>query len=88
MLPTAGQTVHGVITGMTVADVERLYAEDSVRMYRPVAVLLEAEAAVAAIAYVLPEPPAADEHNPEYAARLRSLCERLGFPEDYTARIA
>ena len=88
MLPAAGETVRGIITSMTVADVERLYAEDSVRMYRPVAVLVQAEAAVAAIAYVLPEPPAADERNPEYAAKLRSLCERLGFPEDYTTRIA
>ena len=87
MLPTAGETVHGIITSMAVTDVERLYAEDSVRMYRPVAVLVEAEAAVAAIAYVLPEPPAADERNPEYAAKLRSLCGRLGFPEDYIMRI-
>jgi hypothetical protein len=32
-------------------------------------------AVVAALAYVLPEPPAPDERNPEYATKLRALCE-------------
>ncbi len=40
-----------------------------------------------ALAYVLPEPPAPEEHNPEYAAKLRALAERLGLPAEYTLSI-
>ena len=40
-----------------------------------------------ALAYVLPEPPAPDERNPEYATTLRALAERLGFPAAYTMLI-
>ena len=44
-------------------------------------------AAVAAPAYVLPEPPAPAERNPEYATKLRALAERLGLPGEYTRSI-
>lgn len=85
----AGRSVHGVLLSLPLAELERLYAEASVQMYRPVAVLVEVEAAtVPALAYVLPEPPGLDERNPEYAATLRALAERLGFPEEYTTSIA
>ena len=57
-------------------------------MYRPVAVLVEGAASGPALAYVLPEPPAPEERNPEYAAKLRALAERLGLPGHYTRSIA
>jgi Gamma-glutamyl cyclotransferase, AIG2-like len=89
LAPDAGRSVHGVLTSLPLPDLDRLYAEASVRMYRPVAVLVETEAAaVPALAYVLPEPPAPDERNPDYAAKLRALAERLGFPREYTMSIA
>jgi hypothetical protein len=92
LVPARGREVYGVVTAMPLPDVDRLYAEESVRMYRPVAVLVESTAAeapaVAAIAYVLPEPPAPEERNPEYAARLRALAERLDLPAEYTRSIA
>ena len=43
--------------------------------------------AVPALAYVLPEPAAPEDRNPEYAARLRELAERLGLPSHYTRSI-
>jgi hypothetical protein len=91
LAPTPGQAVYGLLMAMPLPDVDRLYAEASVRMYRPVAVLVEASAAeaptVAALAYVLPELPAPEERNPEYAAKLRALAERLGVPPAYTRSI-
>ena len=91
LIPDPNGAVHGVLMALTIADVDRLYAEESVRMYRPVAVLAEPiagdTAVVAALAYVLPEPPAPDERNPEYATKLRTLAERLGLPEGYTQSI-
>jgi hypothetical protein len=92
LVPAPSRAVYGVVTAMSLSDVDRLYAEASVCMYRPVAVLVEADAAkapaVAAIAYVLPVPPASEERNPEYAARLRELAERLNLPPGYTRSIA
>lgn len=92
LVPAPGQVVHGVVMAMPLPELDRLYAEASVQMYRPVAVLVEAAgaqaAAVAALAFVLPEPPAPEERNPEYAARLRALAERLGLPSHYTSSIA
>ena len=81
-----------MVMAMPLPELDRLYAEASVQMYRPVAVLVEAAAAgaapVAALTYVLPEPPAPEERNPEYAARLRAVAERLGLPTHYTRSIA
>jgi hypothetical protein len=92
LVPAPGEVVHGVVMTMPLREVDRLYAEESVQMYRPVAVLVEAAAAdaaaVAALAYVLPEPPAPEERNPEYAAKLRAVAERLGLPSHYTRSIA
>ena len=90
LVPAPDEAVHGVVMTLPLADIDRLYAEVSVQMYRPVAVLVEpaGEAtAVPALAYVLPEPPAATERNPEYATKLRTLAERLGLPGEYSRSI-
>ena len=92
LVPAPGAAVHGVVMTVSLPNLDRLYAEASVAMYRPVAVLVEAVAAegrpLAALAYVLAEPPAPEERNPEYADKLRALAERLGLPSDYTQSIA
>ena len=91
LVPAADDAVHGVLMTLPLTDVDRLYAEASVQMYRPVAVLVEPAAgeaaAVSALAYVLPEPPAPAERNPEYAIKLRALAERLGLPDEYSRSI-
>jgi gamma-glutamyl AIG2-like cyclotransferase len=95
LVPAPDEAVHGVLMALPLADVERLYAEASVQMYRPVAVLVETAAgavageatAVAGLAYVLPEPPAPAERNPEYATKLRALAQRLGLPGEYCRSI-
>ena len=72
------------------ADIEKLYAEPSVRMYRaePVlAVTAPNDTAVAALCYNLPEPPSPVERDAEYASKLRSLAKRVGLPTDYVESI-
>ena len=94
LVPEPGRSVHGVLMSLPLVDLERLYAEASLQLYRPVAVLVgleaapEATEAVPALAYVLPVAPGPEERNPEYAAKLRSLAERLGLPGEYVASIA
>jgi hypothetical protein len=49
-------------------------------MYRAEPVVLETESgSVAALAFVLPEPPQPHERNDEYAAKLQALSQRLGL---------
>jgi hypothetical protein len=71
------------------AEVEKLYADPSVQVYRPEPVLAIASngASIAALCYNLPEPPTANEHNPEYAGKLRSLAQRIGLPAEYVTSI-
>jgi hypothetical protein len=90
LVPAPGGSVHGVLMSLPLPDLDRLYAEASVQMYRPVAVLVERtdNRAIPAVTYVLPEPPSRQERNPEYAAKLRALAERLGLPANYTESIA
>jgi hypothetical protein len=89
LVPTPGGEVHGVLMTLSHADLEKLYAEPSVQAYRPEPVLAVANdgATVAALCYNLPEPPAPDERNPEYAAKLRALAQRIGLPREYVLSI-
>jgi hypothetical protein len=89
LVPAPGKEVHGVIMSLTLADLERLYSEPSVAMYRPQAVLVRPESGgvIAALSYNLPDPPIAGVRNPEYAAKLRDVARRVGLPEDYVAGI-
>lgn len=81
--------VQGVVMSLTLGELERLYSEPSVQAYEPQAVLaqLAAGGIIAALCYNLPEPPAASERNPEYAAKLRIVAEKVGLPPDYIASI-
>jgi hypothetical protein len=75
---------------LTIAELEQLYSEPSVRDYAPQAVLthLLDGGTVAALCYNLPRQLAAAERNPDYAAKLRALAERVGLPKAYVASIA
>jgi Gamma-glutamyl cyclotransferase, AIG2-like len=90
MVPRPGSEVHGVLMSLTLRELEELYADPSVRIYRPVAVqvALAGERHLPALAYVLPDPPAPHEHNTEYASKLRTLGDRLGLPPHYTSSLA
>ena len=85
-----GASCHGMVMELTHEEAAQLYAEPSVAMYRPEAVLakLADGSMVAALCYNLPIAPGPDEVNPAYAEQLRTLARRLGLPEDYIKRIS
>ena len=78
-----------MVASLSHAELERLYSEPSVQAYRAEALLAQLEngETIAALCFNLVDPPAPDERNPEYAAKLRALAERLKFPRDYVASI-
>jgi hypothetical protein len=89
LVPVEGKKVYGVLMKLSHADLAALYSEPGVQAYRPEPVLAIAAdgAHVAALCYNLPEPPGPDEHNAEYASKLRALAQRLGLPPDYVTSI-
>jgi hypothetical protein len=70
-------------------ELDRLYSEPSVRAYEPQAVLahLASGGVVAALAYCLRESPRAHERDPEYAAKLRSVAQKVGLPDEYLSSL-
>jgi len=89
LVPIPSERVYGVVASLSHSELERLYSEPSVQAYKPEAVLahLLNEAILAVLCYNLVAAPAADEHNPEYAAKLRALATQLQFPLDYVSSI-
>ena len=89
LVPAAGEEVEGVLMRLSHAEIARLYSDPGVQMYRPEPVLAVASdgASVAALCYNLPEPPASDDHNAEYAGKLRTLAQRIGLSAEYVASI-
>ena len=89
LVPAPSGRVFGLIASLSHNELERLYSEPSVQAYRPEAVLayLTNGETLAALCFNLVEPPSSDEHNLDYASKLRSLAERLNFPSDYVSSI-
>jgi len=88
VVPSDGETVYGVLMELTHADLERLYSEPSVSMYRPepVLVLVTGRGFVPALCYNLVAAPD-EEPNREYVAALRALAARLALPASYIRSI-
>ena len=89
LVPNPSERVFGVVASLSHSELERLYGEPSLQAYRPEAVLahLLHGAILAALCFNLVEAPSADEHNPEYATKLRTLAAQLQFPLDYVSTI-
>lgn len=89
LVPTPGGRVHGVVMSLSLSELSRLYAEPGVQAYRPEAVLvrLASGGVIAALCYNLPQPPAPNERNPEYASKLRALAQKIGLPAEYVATL-
>jgi hypothetical protein len=89
LVPEEKGTVYGVVMSLTLDEVERLYSDPTVQAYRPQAVLarLESGGQVAALCYNLRESPLPSERNPDYAAKLRSVAERVGLPREYVDQL-
>jgi len=89
LVPVPGGQVHGVVMSLTLSELDRLYSEPSVQAYKPQAVLarLASGGLLAALCYNLEQPPLPSERNPEYAAKLRAVAQRVGLPAEYIASI-
>ena len=89
LVPAPSGRVFGLVASLSHKELERLYSEPSVQAYRPEAVLayLTNGETLAALCFNLVEPPSSDEHNLDYASKLRALAERLNFPSDYVSSI-
>ncbi len=89
LLPSPDARVYGVLMQLAHPEIEQLYSEASVRAYRPEAILAELAdgSRLPALCFNLLVPPAPEEANSEYAAKLRDLAHRLGLPSDYVQSI-
>jgi len=85
--PTA--CAYGIVMEVTHEEVEKLYSEESVRAYRPEAILVQLEdgSRIPALTFNLVESPYANEHNSEYATKLRELARRLELSTEYVNAI-
>ena len=81
--------VYGVVMSLSHDELDKLYSEPGLRAYRPEPVLADTSngEVIAALCYNLVEPPSNDEHNPEYASKLRLVAQRIGLPAEYIASI-
>ena len=89
LLPSREARAYGMLFALTHSELERLYTAPGLEPYRPEAVLAQPLQGppTPALCYNLPEAPPPGERNPDYAARLRRVLEKLGFPGDYTTSI-
>jgi len=89
LVPDERGKVYGIVMSLTLDEVEHLYSDPTVQAYRPQAVLarLASGGQVAALCYNLREPPLPSERNPDYAAKLRVVAEKVGLPGEYVEQL-
>jgi len=89
LIPDPAKYVYGVVAGLSFEEIEQLYAEPSVSVYRPEAVIvtLMDRSCIPALCFNLPLSDETVEANPDYAERLRVVANRLGLPVDYVTSI-
>ena len=85
LIRNAESSAHGIIMELSHAEIEQLYSEASVSVYRPEAVLAQLAdgSYIPALCFNLVVPPAPEEANADYAMKLRELARRLKLPPAY-----
>lgn len=89
LAPAPGKKVYGVLFSLTHSEVDALYSEASVSLYRPEAVSAQLTdgSIVPALCFNLPVPPSMEESNAKYASKLRELAQRIGLPSSYVSTL-
>ncbi len=84
LVPRPDAKAFGMVFALTERETEALYGEPGLELYRPepVTACFEDGTSGAVTTFNLRDPAAAGEPSPEYAARLRAVLERQGFPAD------
>lgn len=90
LVPSADGITHGMLMELTHDDIHRLYAGESVAMYRPEPVLARIAdgSTISALCFNLPEAPSSHQANKEYARKLVDVGRKVGLPSDYVAGLA
>ena len=90
LVPRSGARAYGVVFGLTHGELDRLYSAPGLEQYRPEPAMVQTleGRAIPALCYTLPVEPPPEEHNPEYAARLRTVLTKLKFPTEYADSVA
>ena len=89
LVPSPGARAYGMLFALTHDELDTLYTAPGLEQYRPEAVLahsMDGEP-FPALCYNLREVPGPHEATPDYAARLRAVLDKLGFPPEYIASI-
>jgi len=89
LVPDEAGRAYGVVMMLKPAELNRLYADSSLRDYRAqnVTVDLASGGRVSALCYNLPVPPQPAERNPEYTRKLKAVAEKVGLPAEYIASL-
>jgi hypothetical protein len=89
LIRNAESSAHGIIMELSHAEIEQLYSEASVSVYRPEAVLAQLAdgSYIPALCFNLVVPPAPEEANADYAMKLRELARRLKLPPAYVESV-
>lgn len=89
LLREANSRTYGVLMTITSVEAEALYSEPSVADYvaESIVVSLPGNPQVSAVCYNLPAARVTGA-NPEYAATLLTLANKLGFPDSYLQHIS
>jgi len=82
LVPDTSSQVFGMVHALTEREINSLYAEPGLDMYVPETVVATfADGSNSGVTTFNLQQISAEEHfNADYAAKLRSLLERLGFP--------
>ena len=82
LCPQRTEKAFGMVYALTDSEIESLYGEPGLEMYHPEAVVATFEDGSSSVVttYNLQDTAGIDEPNLEYAAKLRVVLERLGFP--------
>jgi gamma-glutamyl AIG2-like cyclotransferase len=82
LLPEPSSKVFGMVHALTEREVNSLYAEPGLDLYRPETVVATFEdgSHTTVTTFNLQPTSSEESFNAQYAAKLRSVLERLGFP--------
>ena len=90
LVPDEAARAYGMVYALTRAELDRLYSQPGLEAYQaqPIAVRTFDGSRLTATCYNLAIAPGPGEGNANYAARLRDVLTRLGFPPEYVTSIA
>jgi hypothetical protein len=89
LIPEANKSVYGILMSLTHHEIDLLYAEESLKAYRPEPVIVDTkdERTLPALCFNLIEPPTTHERNEEYARKLKLVAIQCDLPEEYVNSI-